>query len=405
MLRSFPFCSELSFQGFRYFHFLNILHLDFQFRSPLLLDMAKKKRSSADTEQGVQKGRKPAPRAKEFSWYGRLREFETGAGEPWWKRIKWEDETRSRKTKRSAKPRHSLASEVHPGFLWEALRRFPEAQKLIHITENLSSDALVGKVVKFEKVKCHNEIAVQVMGEVGFNVLRTLDVLRENWRHPYDQIPNEPKNEWKAHYLELWHQIGQVGSVPTRIPDSQDCEGGVMAGQDKAAFDLLMDEADHFDPQPMSGMFLENFAKLRPTEKYHTKFNSFIPEGADLDSYPWLSFGILKGRLKVLQMHPMALAVDLSKTTDTILRDFKLLIDKKKKALGIVIADRRIRQESFEKIHQLDYDVRTRANHIPLIRTVKGFESSAKLDVSGFLARMEAICDPSPPTGPLQDLR
>jgi hypothetical protein len=386
--------------------FRNFRRLDIRSGCHLPLGMVEKETdSSATSSKAKSKGK---ARAKEFSWYGFLPEFETGGANPWWKGIDWEEETQSRREIRSLAPREPVTGLAHPGYFWEVLRRYPETRFLIDALLRLSGDELDGEPV--EKLIGPALGSVRLSNEVGLNVMSALRVLRENWQHSFDQIPRESKRDWMACYLELWHQVGKWGSVPTKPPAAPDYEGAIMAGQDKAVFDLLIESESPgscsdcgglFQEQPLPHMFLKKFAKLRPgIEEYNESVSSFAPGKTKPDTYPWLSFGILKRHLAKHRMVPMALAVDLTKSTDSIMRDLRCLIDDKRKRLGIVVAGRRLRKEAFEMIRRLDHDVRTRAKNIPISRTVKEFENSAGLDLNKFLSRVEAIASESSTADP-----
>lgn len=351
-------------------------------------------------------GRRPSKRAEAFSWYGCLDGFDTGHPKPWWESgIDWDEETQARRATRSVEPRESFTGLAHPGFLWEALRRYPEAQRLIDALSVLSTDAADGMTLSDEKLISARQGSVRLTTEVGLNVRRALDVLRKCWKYSFDRIPEETKNVWMRFYHDLWRQVGKSGTVPTKPPDSP--ELGKERGENSAAaaFDLLIgvgsqnscsDSGGVFDELPLPTLFLKKFAKLRPgIEKFNESVSSFAEGKTNPITYPWLSFGILNRHLAKYQMHPMALAVDFSKSTDSIMRDIRRLIDNKRRILGVVVSDRRIRKESFEMISRLDKEVCFSEKNIPLLKTVTDFEKSAQLDLSGLLARVETIRDQS----------
>jgi hypothetical protein len=369
--------------------------------------MSKKEAASSDgTGKKAQSGRPPSKRAKEFSWYGCLEEFETGHSKPWWEDgIDWVKETQARKATRSVEPRESFTCLAHPGFLWEALRRYPEAQKLIDALSALSTDASDGMTLSEEKLIGAQQGSVRLTTEVGLNVKRVLDVLRKCWKHSFDRIPEEPKEVWMRFYVDLWHRVGKRGTVPTKPPDAPEPFKDIGENSAAAAFDLLIgvgsqnscsDSGGVFDELPHQTIFLKQFAKLRPgIERFNEPVSSFAQGKTKPITYPWLSFGILNRRLAKIQMHPLALAVDFTKSTDSIMRDIRHLIDIKRKILGLKVADRRIRKESFDMISRLDKEICFSAKKIPLARTVKEFENSAQLDVNELLSLVETIRDQS----------
>ena len=107
--------------------------------------------------------------------------------------------------------------------------------------------------------------------------------------------------------------------------------------------------------------------------------------------------------LKKHHLEPIAIAVDLSRSTDTILRDVKGIINAKRASLGIVEADRRIKLNSFAKIRDLDLEVCEPDGPPPFLSTVNQFERSAKLDLSDLICLIEHHADGEKPSDQEED--
>ena len=352
-------------------------------------------------------GRSAAPRATEYCWFRNIECFCGSGRNPWWENIDWDEEARSKQKKRSLKQLEMPPTRVHAGFLWEAVRRFPEFEKLMEGYKHLKHPGPLGKELTdevFSRLADATQNLVAFRQKQGHLVVKALEILSAHWKHDYGALDEETKSGWQECYLAFWFVVGQKGRVPATPADLPSADSKQFSGQGRTAFDLLILESGansegfkDFRGQPLPMMLLGKFAKLRPSggtraESYDANL-SFVPGKVKADTYPWLSFGILEKHLARYQLHPLALGVDLSKSNDTIVRDLKKIINAKRKELGICVADRRIRTESFQKIKTLDQEVCGIEEKPPLTRTVNEFEASARLDLSGLLDRVLSHAD------------
>jgi hypothetical protein len=237
-------------------------------------------------------------------------------------------------------------------------------------------------------------------------VIDALDVLAAHWKDDYESLNEEAKSDWHGCYHELWLRVGKEGSIPAIPADLPADSTGQFKGQGRTAFDLLRSKAtaafgpyQSYDELPLPMLWLRQFSKLKPSKGTFVESldsnSSLLPGKVKPDTYPWLSFGILERHLKKHHLHPLAIAMDLSKTNETIIRDLTKIINDKRTALGICIADRRIRPETFTRIKDLDREVFSSDKSPPLKKTVKSFEDCAQLDFGDLLYQIQEASNPS----------
>ena len=167
---------------------------------------------------------------------------------------------------------------------------------------------------------------------------------------------------------------------------------------------MSLDENKGYEDHPVPTLFLRAFAKVRPRKAEAENFIDPSPEFAkgktDSLTYPWLSFGILEQHLAKYHLHPLALAVDLSKSTEMIVRDLRKLIESKRRELKITVADRRIKEASFSNIAALDREVFAKPVKPPLLSTVKAFKASARLNLDNLIYQISNHLDGGQPRTP-----
>lgn len=345
-----------------------------------------------------------------FYWYREVNGFEKCDLNPWWSGINWADDIKARKARRSIEHRTPVPRTVLAGFLWEALRRLPDLPALLAEFGKMNCEDIVGEVLPLQEglaiLAERQQALVRFLGEDGMLVVNALTILSKNWKLCFENLPQESKDQWEGCYSALWHKVGEPGSVPAAPAELPATEPMEYWGQGGTAFDLLIKhKVGHFDPKtvyedfPVPSMFLRAFAKLVPSKGAAVDpthpHSDFAPGKTDPCTYPWLSFGILERHLGRYHLHPLALAVDLSKSTEIIVRDLKKIIEEKRRALGICVADRRIKKESFDKIKALDQGVFGSSGTSLLARTVKEFKASAQLDLKNLIHQIGISMDPS----------
>ena len=235
-------------------------------------------------------------------------------------------------------------------------------------------------------------------GRIGPEVAEALEVLREHWRRSFDRLEGECLAKWKARYLSLWHLVGKPGTVPATPVAFPGHQAAYYAEQWRTVFDLLNreecdDAVDGYAIMPVPGMFLSKFTKLRPPAQTLVEridpLSRELPGRTNPNTYPWVSMGILTKRLSRNNMHPLLLAVDLSRNTESIIRDLKDIVDKARKSLGVPITDRRIKFDSFKNIVALDKQVRGNAGKPPFANVIRAFEGSAQIDLTKLVETVE----------------
>lgn len=348
------------------------------------------------------RGRPPSQRSVDYLWYRDVDGFDSGVQTPWWDEIKWEEEEKNRRASRSFKPPDADSTPIQAGFLWETARRFPELRKLIETFDLLRGRDLEGRDLVAEgmspdaalaEIAARNQATAAFDKACGMLVYNAVRVLCENWKESFTSLEGDAKEEWISSYQALWYEIGIGGTVPA-LPVEFPDEGpdvGKSYGQGITAFDLLKDAqgggsspASDFIDQPLPTVSLKSFAELSASEGQNDGTGKF----GRAESYPWVSFGILRNRLKPHQLHPLVLAINLAKDNESIVRDLMKIVQWKRRFLGLDVPRRRIRRESFEKIGALDREVLGNDGKCPLASTVKEFENAAQLDLQPLIDAM-----------------
>ncbi len=343
--------------------------------------------NTAGMEVAKKAGRPPSKQAQKYGEYRKIEGFKHCAVDPWWSKSEWSDMVRSSK------------ANMHAGFLWEAVRRMPDFQTLLEGFRQLSGKLRVGEVPITPDLIENEQNFVRFIKEFGMLVVDSLEILLSHWKLDFGNIPQDARERWFACYLAFWSKVGERGSVPT-IPAEMPVENetGPFTGQGRTAFDLLIkipgDGPRRFVDRPLPTLFLDAFAEVRTSEGSPEASLSQGAETPRRESNLVLKFGFLERHLKRHNMQPLALAVDLSKSTESIVRDFRRIIEDKRISLEICIADRRIKVESFRKIQTLDGEIFLSDGDPPLTKTVKEFEASAQIDLIPLISQFKLLsCD------------
>jgi hypothetical protein len=379
--------------------------------------MAKKsQKPAAQTSEPPAKnrGRLPTNETLMCFWYRDVEGFEKCDVNPWWGVIEWDDEIKAKKAKRSLEHGKAAPRTVLAGFLWETIRRLPEFPTLMEEFRRLNESECDEKLPLSEQL---NPVAqaqrafVGFLGENGVLVIEALKILSKGWKLCFESLPQESKDRWEGCYLALWNKVGDPGSVPAAPAELPAIEPLEYWGQGRTAFDLLikhpggsLDGYRVYEDHPLPTLFLRAFAKLRSSkgtdEDLLDPHPDFTKGETEPCTYPWLSFGILEQHLAKYHLHPLALAVDLSKSTEMIVRDLRQIIGLKRQALGIAVADRRIKKESFDKIKALDQGVFGSSDTPLLAKTVREFKASARLSLNNLIYQMGLHVDCDKPSTP-----
>ena len=360
-------------------------------------------------------GRPPSTRAVEYCWYGEIEGFDTAGkdGTHWWESpeyIDWDKELAAKKSERSGSRGELVESVKLPGFLWEVLRRTPEVKRLVDALSGLHVAGGEADGIGEGDAIARLNASTLLWGTVGPEVAEAMEVLRKHWLSSFDHLDAESMARWKARYLALWHHVGKpktVPATPVAVPGGK--APAYYGGQWRTALNLLRaaesgeEEVGTRALQPVPGMFLQKFTKLRPPAQTLVErmdpLSKELPGKTNPNTYPWVSMGILTKRLGRNNMHPLLLAVDLSRTTESIIRDLKHIVDMERKSLGVCITDRRVKRESFQNIAELDKQVKNNDGHPPLANVIKAFEGSAQLDLTNLVKTVEGFAVRAESTG------
>lgn len=377
----------------------------------------KKPHTKAVTPEPIvnKKGRPSSEETLKYLWYRDVEGFERCNLKPWWSGIEWGEGIKAKKAKRSPKHRVTAPRTMHAGFLWETIRRLPDFPNLLQDFRRLDGEDLVGRVLLPGELAILGEAQKAFVGfleEYRVLVVRALRLLRSEWKLCFENLPQNSKDKWEGCYLALWNAVGKPGSVPAAPAELPAKEPLDYWGQGRTAYDLLITppcsgRLKIYESHPLPSLFLRSFAELLPGKDADVDQRPGFTEGKiDPCTYPWLSFGILEQCLDRYHLHPLALAVDLSKSNEMIVRDLKTIIEEKRRVLGISVADRRIRKESFDKIMALDQGVFGPPETPLLARTVKEFRASAQLNLDNLIYRMRCHMkgdDSAPPDQTVSD--
>jgi hypothetical protein len=85
---------------------------------------------------------------------------------------------------------------------------------------------------------------VHLLNRYGMNVYDALGVLCTKWKLDYESLGKEEKERWLNSHQDLWHQIGEPGSVPAMpvdLPQEEGPDVGRWYGQGITAYDLLIE--------------------------------------------------------------------------------------------------------------------------------------------------------------------
>jgi hypothetical protein len=149
-----------------------------------------------------------------------------------------EEGAKGAKAKRNLHPRQAGHDRtVHAGFLWEAVGRLAEFPTLRDVYCRLAvKDFPVSPYPPPIELPQRLQKFVKFSKENG-QIVDALEILLVHWKQDIEDLPSNVKGAWKACYLDLWYEIGSLGSVPSTPAELPgDSDTGQFTWQGRTTF-------------------------------------------------------------------------------------------------------------------------------------------------------------------------